>query len=363
MSTSQKPSHGARGRLREEVDGSTVPREPLRDGWCVMSSWESARSPSSSWPQRVGEALTRIALRARRRPSLRAERILLGISFVVFVGTAIAAAWNLPSADPQIRWALLGAAALLTPANLVLNAVEFQVIARFVRQRIPLPRAVKVTVLGSAANLLPLPGSTLVRVHALAANRATYRGAFGASIAVGVMSVAANLLLAGTVMIQRAPSWVVAALLGAGAFATAAALGIVSLGPGQRHNLRFAATAFGVELVYASVSAVRLWLILLGLGTDVALASAFALTAAGALATAVGFFPGGLGLRELLVGMISPLVGLTIPAGLSGAVLQRLLGLSVLALAAGTILVRTRASLSNAHSETLPHSSTEPREP
>ena len=363
MCTSQKASHGTQGQLPEDVDEPSHTWQPLRTLRLAMSSGASGRNSRHSWLHRVGKTVTHLALRARRRPSPRVERILLSISFVVFVGTAITAAWNLPSLDPQIRWGLLGAAALITPANVVLNAVEFQVIARFVSQRIPLRRAIRITVLGSAANLLPIPGSTLVRVHALATGRATYRSAIGASVAVGVMSVGANLLLAGTVLIKQASFGVVAALLGAGILTTAAGLGVISLGTGQRHNHRFAATAFGVELLYASVSAVRLWMILLGLGTDVELASAFALTAAGALATAVGFFPGGLGLRELLVGTVSPLVGLSITAGLSGAVLQRLFGLTVLALAAGTILLRTRSRLSKADCDTFSQSSAQPKKP
>lgn len=53
------------------------------------------------------------------------------------------------------------------------NAVEFGILARLGRVQIPIAKALEITVLGSAANMLPLPGSTLVRVVALKAAGST----------------------------------------------------------------------------------------------------------------------------------------------------------------------------------------------
>ena len=296
------------------------------------------------WSHRVEPRVTALLARARRRPSRQAERLLFAVSLLTFVGAAVVAAGRFPDAQPDIRWGLLAAAGLVgMPANIVLNAAEFHIIGRFVNQRVPAARAVKVTVLGSAANLLPIPGSTLVRVQALVADKARYRDAIAASIAVGVLSVGANLILAGLAQAQRAPATVVLGLVGAGVAVTAIALAAVATVRSHAPTARLSWAAFGIEVLYASVSAVRLWVILLALGLEVPLASAFALAATGSLATAVGFFPAGLGIREALIGAISPLVGLPLAAGLAGAVVERLFWFVVLAIAAGIILLRTGA--------------------
>ena len=302
-------------------------------------------NPPRRWRDEIGPKVTALLARTRRRPSRRTERVLFGVSLVTFVGAAVVAASRLPAAEPDVRWGLLAAAGLVgMPLNIGLNAVEFHLIGRFVHQRVPAGRAVKVTVLGSAANLLPIPGSTLVRVQALVADQARYRDAIAASIAVGVMSVGANLVLAGLAQAPRAAPGVVVGLVAAGAAVTGLALAAVSTVRSQAPTARLSWAAFAVEVVYASVSAVRLWVILLALGLEVPIASAFALTATGSIATAVGFFPAGLGIREALIGAISPLVGVPLAVGLAGSVAERLFWFVVLAVAAGVVMVRTGAT-------------------
>ena len=312
-----------------------------------MGDPAASDASARAWHTKAGRRLAAALTKARRRPSARTERVLLVVSLVAFVGAAAVAAGRFPAAPADIRWGLLAIAGLVgMPANVVLNAVEFQVIGRFVDQRVAMGRAVKVTIVGSAANLLPLPGSTLVRVQALAAEKARYRDAFVASAAVGVMAVGANLALAGVAQAFRARLPAVVLLLAGAVLVTGAAIAaIVAVFP-RSQAVRPASAAFTVEVIYASVSAVRLWLILHGLGLDVGLPEVFVLTATGALATAVGFFPAGLGIREAMIGILSPVVGIPLAAGLAGAVVERLLWFAVLAIASGGLLVRDRHALS-----------------
>ena len=289
---------------------------------------------------RIGGALVEKLRKVRRRPSRRAERALLLTSFLIFVVVAVAGAVNFPEVDEVRWWLLLLAGGLGMPLNVILNAVEFQIIGRFVGQRVRFARATKVTVVGSAANMLPIPGSTLVRIQALVADEASYRGAITASVAVGIFSVGANLGLAGVALSTRAEPLVVGGLLGASALAVFAAVASIRVSFDGTVTLRWGGAAFAIEILYASTAAVRLYLILLGLGLDIGLPAAFALTAAGSLATAVGFFPGGLGIREVFVGLISPLVGVPVAAGMVGQVVTRLFWFGVLAVAALILFVR-----------------------
>jgi uncharacterized membrane protein YbhN (UPF0104 family) len=290
---------------------------------------------------RAGNAILAFGSKLKTRPSQRTERALMGISFALFVIAGLYGALNFPAVQREVRWEYLAVAAIAgMPPTIALNAVEFQIIGRLVQQRISFGYAIKVTIVGSAANMLPIPGSTLVRIQALAGKRARYRDAITASIVIGVLSVAANFWLATLALVGTVPLSSITVLACAAVAVTGGAWivnQVVFAGLGTR---RFGAYAFGLELVYATVTALRLWLVLVGLGMEIGVASAFALTAAGSIATAVGFFPAGLGLREALMGAVSPLVGIPVAAGLAGSVLDRLFWFAVLAVASVILLVR-----------------------
>lgn len=282
----------------------------------------------------------RVAALARRQPSARTQRILLAVSLVAFVTAAIFGLGNLPDLGTGLVLPVLALGLLLMPVTILLNAAEFMVLGYVVGGRVHVAQAVRVTLIGSAANILPIPGSTLVRIQALAAAKARYRDAVTASVVLGLLSVSASLLLAGVVNSLADPtvtSATVAAIGIATVFGSLMMMRVVSV-KGARGRLGLAALA--LELVYAGFSSLRLWLIMVGLGLDVSLPAAFALTATGFVATAVGFFPAGLGIREALLGAVSPLVGIPVAVGVAAAVVERIFWFVVLALSAGVILVR-----------------------
>ena len=51
------------------------------------------------------------------------------------------------------------------------------------------------------------------------------------------------------------------------------------------------------------------------IGVDLTVTQALALSVAGAITVAIGFFPGGLGVREALIAALSPLIGLDLESG------------------------------------------------
>ena len=123
------------------------------------------------------------ALLERRAQPLpdRYRRPLLAIATVALI-VAMAWAWNRAGLTvDDLSWKPLVALALIAaPASLLLKAAEFIVAARIAGQR-PGPRlAMETAVVSSAAHLLPLPGSLLVSVKALADGGAGYGGAVAA---------------------------------------------------------------------------------------------------------------------------------------------------------------------------------------
>jgi hypothetical protein len=65
-----------------------------------------------------------------------------------------------------------------------------------------------------------------------------------------------------------------------------------------------------------------------------------ALSVAGALTVAIGFFHGGLGVREALIAALAPLIGLPFDTGVLLGSLDRVVWLTFLALAAGVLALR-----------------------
>ena len=86
----------------------------------------------------------------------------------VFLIVGLVYAYSLhPQVLQNLQWQPIVLLAVIgVPLTLALNAVEFRVLARLNRVQMPMVKALEVTVIGSAANMLPLPGSTIVRVAA-----------------------------------------------------------------------------------------------------------------------------------------------------------------------------------------------------
>ena len=85
------------------------------------------------------------------------------------------------------------------PATIMLNSFEFILSARLIDQRIPVLKAIEITIIGSAANMLPLPGSTIVRVAALTAG--------GAKLKHGILATALVALVWFGVAFAYGGSW------------------------------------------------------------------------------------------------------------------------------------------------------------
>ncbi len=298
-------------------------------------------APRGSWIARWARVVMRLVdEKARRKPSPRVERILLAVSFVAFVVLGVLAIKNFPDVA-HTRWGILLAAGILGQcASLVFNAGEFAVTARFVGQRVPMHRAMRVTIIGSAANLLPLPGGALVRVQALAADGARYRHSLTAAAAIGVTSVGSTFIVVGLANTGTAGTWTVLGLIALGIVVIAIAAAMLrTAAPSSRRAARYSLYFVLVEAGYAIMASFRMWGIFQGLGVHVSIPAAFALSGVGSIATAASFFPGELGIKELIVGLVSPLVGVKVAVGITGAVVTRLFGFAILAVAASSLFV------------------------
>lgn len=270
--------------------------------------------------------------RLTRRASPRAEAAALVLAAAVFVVGGVLAWRALDVSFAALEWLpLVLVVVALVPATVLANALEYLVLGRMVGTRPGWRDSVRVVVVATAANLLPLPGAALVRVQALRVAGVPYRRAVVANVLTAVLWVAASCGVAGVVLGVRGRGVAAGALLVLGVVALVASMvTLVRMLGSRRQAVRATLRLTAVELGHVGVQAVRLLLVLAALQVPVDLAQTLVISASAALAASAGVFPGGLGLSESIAAGLAPLVALSAAAGFASAALNRLAGVAVI---------------------------------
>lgn len=294
--------------------------------------------PSRSIESLGTRLLTAVEARLRYRPPPAIRRLLLiGAIGVFLVGGAFSV--HAVEVDPSdLRWIPLLASGIVgVPLTALGGALEYRAMASAAGRKVGLRRALRVTVLASAANLLPLPGSVLVRLKALTGGGSSLGRAAAVTGIVGFTWVAVSLAIAGGFVLAAGRPVLATGFL-FGALVTASSLLLLERGrpPWTSGTL----SIVGVEVVIVAVAAFRTWLVLLGLDAPATWSAAFLFPVAGSLTSAVGFLPGGMGVRELLSALLLPLAGVSASVGFLVSALHRLLGALTYAPIAAVLLLR-----------------------
>ena len=263
------------------------------------------------------------------------RRPVLGLTTV---GLIAAVLWAWRTADfavSDLRWGPVIALALIAaPASLVLKAAEFIVAARIAGQSPTRRTAAETAVVSAAANLLPLPGALLVTVRALSEGGVSFGGAVAASAIPGLAWLGATGLVGGTAIVAEGAVLLGIAVIAAGAVALAGAASMFAATAPANGRIRLGAAVLVVEIAWLLTSGLRFVLAAAAIGLDLTFTQALVLSVAGAASVAIGFVPGGLGVREALIAALSPLIGLDVDAGLILGVVDRVVWLAVLGVAA-----------------------------
>jgi uncharacterized membrane protein YbhN (UPF0104 family) len=116
-------------------------------------------------------------------------------------------------------------------------------------------------------------------------------------------------------------------------------LGLIVAGLMFRRNApdhgraRLATRICTIEILWVVLSGFRFWLVLQAIHVSSTPAQVLALAVVGAMSVAVGFVPGGLGVRELLIAGLSPVIHLPVSEGILLGVIDRGVWLAFLSLA------------------------------
>lgn len=280
---------------------------------------------------RLIELLRRLRAGLDRRLTGRTRRILIWVAVVVFVVGGVVALRSLDIDRTRISWTPLVIAAVVgVPLTAVVNAFEYVVTARIVDRRVGAVAALRISVLSTAANMLPIPGAALVRIRALRELGPGYRSATSATIVVGLTWIGVSASMAGGWL--TAVGWPARGVpfLAVGIALLTVAWTVLrrSVGGAERRQ-RLAAAALGIEVISVASSAFRIVLVLTGLGLEPTVAAGLVLAVSGSMAAAAGIFPAGLGIRELIATALAPVAGLPAAAGFAASAVNRVLGILV----------------------------------
>lgn len=229
-----------------------------------------------------------------------------------------------------VWWPIMLVAAVGVPVTVTLNAVEFRQSALLIGQRFSLWRSFEITIIGSVANMLPLPGGTMVRVAALKAGgsslkQGTFVTLMVSGLWIGVAFVYGGLWL---VPMEKAIAGLGGVFLAVGGAAIISCIVISGRHFQDVHHLRTLAL---IKIGQVLIDASRIWLCLTALGLSATFAQASVLTVSSVMGAAISIVPAGLGVREAVAALLGPIVLLSAAGAYLSASLNRIVGLMITA--------------------------------
>ncbi len=223
-------------------------------------------------------------------------------------------------------WPIILVAVLGVSGTQALNAIETELSAKSIGQSFGYATALELSILGSAANMLPIPGAAMVRISALSAGGARLRVSGSVTFAIALIWAGVAFLLAGTALASSASLAAPAfQILGLSSLLSAA-VWIRKLGS----TWQTIALLTLVKIGLVGISVVRIQLCLLAIGTNASLEQVTVFAVSALLGSAVSIVPAGLGIRELASAALAPLVGIDAPVAFVATALDRIIGLVVL---------------------------------
>ena len=258
----------------------------------------------------------------------------------LLVGIAISLDSN-PEVLSDLDWRpLLVLVLVAVPVTIMLNAYEFVLIGRLVGREIGFATAIEISILGTAANLLPLPGATMVRVAALKAAGAGYGEGTKATLLVAGLWAGIAFVFAGAWLVRLGLGPIAVLFVVAG---LAAWLGCFLASMRRCQGVELPVLLSLAKLLLVVTDVFRIYLCFLALGEDAHFAQVAAFAVAGVVGSAVSIVPAGLGVREAVSAALAPLVGLGAGMAFLAASLNRLLDLLTVLPIALLLLVFARA--------------------
>jgi len=213
------------------------------------------------------------------------------------------------------------------PVTVLLNAWEFLLSVHYTQKKATLRSAVEVTVVATAANMLPLPGGTIARVSALSSLGVGLRTGIAVNLLIALLWLGLALVYSGVWIRANDTGYIANLFMATGAIVSIAAFYFLGRNSG---SWLLAGKLSGMKTALLVVDSARLLLCFWALGVPADFAQSSALALSSVLGSAVSVVPAGLGVREAAAGALSTIVGLALAAGFLATALNRILGLAAI---------------------------------
>ena len=260
-------------------------------------------------------------VRATLRSTTPLARTIKGVAgLAVFIAVTWWAVGSVGGIEFEWVWV---AVLLLIGAPLAIGVltIEQHVSTHLADVVVPIISSFRTAVAASAANYLPLPGAAIVRVGALANAGAGTGRSVAVAAALGVQWLAITMILTAPGLLSAGMTVLALVAMAGGAIVLIASWIVFA----RKFPGRAGAQLRGIAIVTAKViiNGFNTYLGLLAVGAQVDPAVALLISASGVLASAIGVFPGGLGLREFLSGVLAAIGGADPALAALGAVVTR----------------------------------------
>lgn len=236
----------------------------------------------------------------------RLRLLLLAMALLAFVASAYWAVRQQPDIMHRLDATYVGLLLLIgIPIIWIGNALEFQLMGRYVGVHIRLGPALVTTLLASAANMLPLPGGVLTRMATLKGHGTGLKAGARINLLFALLWVAASLCYSGVWLVIIGPTGIGVAFVCAGA-AMALAGGAIARNRGG--DVGVLQRALSLRLLMSAGENVALFWAFLAVGLGIPFGKAALFGLSSVLGSAVSIVPAGLGVREGAAALLALLV-------------------------------------------------------
>lgn len=265
------------------------------------------------------------ALRSKRS---ELRQVGLAMAILIFVVGLILAIRNAPEEMLHLRIPILAAyAVFLPPITYLLQSAELWLSAKAVGITLTRKQTIEIVVYSNAATLLPIPGGLFTRTAAFRAN--------GIPVARSASVVVLFTAIAGSVSFAYSGLWVMAQspLLGLAELVIAAIGAGACLILSRKLKVPGAILLRDVTLRVSTVffETACFIVIFAAIGAAITWQQAAFLVVSGFIAMALTIFPSGFGVREAIVALLSPFVGVDPATAFLAAAAGRIVALAWMA--------------------------------
>lgn len=288
---------------------------------------------------RIDSVAERALTQLERVLTDRFRHLLFILMAVIFVGGFAYALFSNPGILRGVNASALAAIGLLSfPAILLITVVRYQLLGLASGKNMSLLDAARVVVTGIAANMLPLPGSIMVRAAGLTENGRRFARA-------SRFSLAATFVWLGIALVFSATFGYI---LGLSIFGTAALLAgilvlVIGLGTFPQDTVKgFPSLIVASNGLLMLLMTAQYWLAFAATGSMISVSQAAFLTICGPIGVVIAIAPAGIGVTELSAAALAILVGVEPSTAFVALALSRIMQLVVTS-ALAFALARARA--------------------